>query len=158
MPKITRQFSILSTQAHVNQHRYERKSIGARILGAIRTLLFVAPLSLLIWIYADRELMVKFDDIGVAVQVNSSQSDRIVTLTSPADGQIHLDLEGSRSSLESIRDALINSREPMRLLLPEDTSEFGKEIEVNAINMISQSPLFNNSPVQVNATCGRRSG
>jgi hypothetical protein len=148
MPKIPRQFSILSTQAHVDQHRYERRSIGARLLGALRTFLFVAPLTLLIWIYADRELIVKLDDIGVAISVKSSQSDRIVTLLSPTDGQIHLDLEGAQSSLENVRDSLINRRDPLLLLLPEDIKP-GDAVDVDAINMLTRSDLFASSTVQV---------
>src|SRR5881227_1775492 len=73
--------------------------------SAFKTFLWVAPLTVLIWIYAERE-QIDRADVRVPIKMFSKSSDRIITVTSPADGMVNLDVQGPKASLNDLRDIL----------------------------------------------------
>src|SRR5687768_16344483 len=75
-----------------------------KLVAALKTLACVAPLTVLIWIYAEREQL--YPDPGVPIPINVSTGDptRVVTLLRPQDKMILADLEGPRSKIESVRN------------------------------------------------------
>src|SRR3982751_5576817 len=76
------------------------------ILGFLKTLVWVAPLTLLIWVYAEREQNVTQSGIIVPIDVRTSDPNRIVTLRGPADKNVVLELFGPRAKVDHIRDFL----------------------------------------------------
>src|SRR3954467_1240724 len=60
--------------------------------GGIKTFLWVAPLTVLIWIYAEREQIDRVD-VRVPIKLLSKSPDRIITLNSPVDGMVNLDIQ-----------------------------------------------------------------
>src|SRR6058998_422442 len=62
--------------------------------GAWRTFLWVAPLTALIWIYAEREQISPAPDVRVQIKLVSKSTDRIITVQSPTDRMVSLDIQG----------------------------------------------------------------
>src|SRR5688572_30737940 len=81
-------------------------------IGALKTFLWVAPLTALIWIYAEREQIDKAE-VRVPIRLMSKSTDRIITVQSPTDRMISLDLQGPRASLGELRDVL--SKAPLEV-------------------------------------------
>src|SRR2546421_2422588 len=67
--------------------------------GAFRTFLWVAPLTVLIWIYAEREQISQAPDVRVQIKLLSKSTDHIITVVTPTDRSISLDIQGPRASL-----------------------------------------------------------
>src|SRR5437762_13951463 len=90
---------------HVEQH--------SRAAG-LKSFLWVALLTPLIWIYAERE-QIDRADVRVPIKMFSKSSDRIITVTSPGDGMVNLDVQGPKASLNDLRDIL--SKAPLEVYL-----------------------------------------
>src|SRR4051794_8615574 len=55
-----------------------------RVVGSLRTLLWVAPLTLLIWVYAEREQTASVANVKVGIDVTSTDPGTLVTLAPKA--------------------------------------------------------------------------
>lgn len=116
----------------------ERK--GNRLVEAFKTFLWVAPLTALIWIYAEREQVAVLNDVPVTLQARSRVTDRVVTIVSPDDHRAYVNLQGPRSSVETIRDRLADPRNAVVLDIPEEIAP-GTEREVPITDAIKQSDV-----------------
>lgn len=78
-----------------------------KVTGSLKTLAWVAPLTILIWVYAEREqLVATTDPIPIPITVTSADAKMVVTLLRPAEGVILADLSGPRSQLDAARQQL----------------------------------------------------
>src|SRR5262245_57673087 len=82
------------------------------ILSTIKTLAWVAPLTVLIWIYAEREQLFIDPGVPIPIAVTSGDPTRVVTLIRPAEKMIMADLEGPRSRVEALKASLGRSEGP----------------------------------------------
>lgn len=92
------------------------------LMSSLRSLMWVAPLTVLIWIYAEREQVAKMTLPPFEVEVKSADPRKVVTIVTPSDGLITADVNGPRARLEAVRDALDSRVNPMpvRLEVPAD--------------------------------------
>src|SRR3954464_8233727 len=60
-------------------------------MGALKTFLWVAPLTALIWIYAEREQLDPADGVRVKINLISRSNDRLITINGPRDQYVLLD-------------------------------------------------------------------
>ncbi len=127
---------------------HDHPATPSRVLQGVKTFLFVAPLTLLLWVYAEREQMGSLKDFGVTVDVRTNQPDRLVSLVVPEDHRLILDLEGPRSSIEAVRDQLSDNRKPLVLILDDDDKP-GFDGEINAAAKIGQTDIFVRNAVSV---------
>jgi hypothetical protein len=88
-----------SDRARPQQSRRER------IIDGLKTLLWVVPLTALIWIWAEREQLAT-GEVQVPVKVAHVAGDRVAILETPADHQVSLELSGPRASIDAVRDRL----------------------------------------------------
>jgi hypothetical protein len=79
-----------------------------QIASGLRSLLWVAPLTILIWIYAEREQTTKAP-VNIPIEVVSTDADRVVTLKRPSDGQISAVIRGPNARLEAVREKLLDT-------------------------------------------------
>jgi hypothetical protein len=78
-----------------------------RLLANLKTLLAVAPLTVLIWIYAEQQQLVTEKDVPVRLSVVSSDpAHQVVTLLSPSDGTVRVSLQGSQVGIDRAKPAL----------------------------------------------------
>lgn len=96
-----------------------RISRRERFVKGLKTFLWVAPLTVLIWVYAERE-QAKEESVRVPIRLRSTASDRVVTLISPADGYINIDLKGPRKNVYDVSQRLVGGKEPLEIAVSED--------------------------------------
>lgn len=117
-PRVTDYFRNLGAMLHPRnlRDRFTRESLG----HGIRTFLWVAPLTILIWIYAEREQLTTESGQTVPIEVRMSGTNRIATLISPPDRNIIVDLRGPRAQLDAIKAELARPEGDPRLILDLD--------------------------------------
>lgn len=118
-------------------------------IDALKTLLWVVPLTVLIWVYAEREQRVPLRDLPVRVEVKSNQPDRIVTLLQPEDGRVYIDLRGPQGKLEDVRTLLADPRtKPVEIVVPEEIRP-GFEGDFEIATRLKSDELFLRNLVDV---------
>src|SRR5215207_6828460 len=75
-----------------------------QLVDALKAFLWVAPLTILIWIYAEREQLVTQKNFPIPVEVRSADPRQVITVTRPADGSITAELVGPRAQLDRVRE------------------------------------------------------
>jgi len=77
------------------------------MISNLKTFLIAAPLTILIWIYAEQQQLVPGKDLPLRISVVSADpANRLVELVSPPDGEIHVTVEGSQSGIDQVRDLM----------------------------------------------------
>jgi hypothetical protein len=128
--------------ARAGPQRAEQPSLVQRLIDGLKTFVWVAPLTILIWIYAEREQIAQLNDVPVPIEVRTAAADRVVLLVSPEDRRLLLDLQGPRAALTKVRDALLDRRaSPIPVLIPEDLAP-GAEYEIPVAERLHHNDLF----------------
>ncbi len=113
-----------------------------RVAGAAKTLGWVAPLTFLIWIYAEREQISKRQlPIPMPITVTSADPRMVVTLLRPQDGMILVDLEGPRSQLDSLDQKFSRGGEVEAVKVVLDKLAKGPR-EIPTARAVRDDPLF----------------
>ncbi|MFN4242367.1 MAG: hypothetical protein ACK4PI_03930 [Tepidisphaerales bacterium] len=89
-----------------SRRRLNRMFSRERLADYLRTLLWVAPLTLLIWLYAEREQIATVSDVPVRFDVEANGLRQVATVVRPADRTVVVTLEGPRVRLDSLRTRL----------------------------------------------------
>ncbi len=114
--------------------------------GAFKTFLWVAPLTALIWIYAEREQLDQAPDARVKIKLVSRSTDRLITTIRPTDHWVNLDIHGPKASLTQLRDLL--AKEPLEVSV--DTP-IGYEGDISLAEPITKTELFKANAATVSA-------
>ncbi|HEV8379188.1 MAG TPA: CdaR family protein [Tepidisphaeraceae bacterium] len=130
-------FSAAGKPTHVEQHGRA---------GALKTFLWVAPLTALIWIYAEREQISSAPDVRVQIKLVSKSSDRIITVVKPTERMVSLDIQGPRASVNELREVL--AKAPLEIYI---TPEVGYKGDISLAEPITKSDLFKTYAVTVSA-------
>ena len=77
-----------------------------KLLDILKTLAWVAPLTILIWIYAEREESRTAPDVSFSIEVRTTDSSRIVTLKEPSDHNVIVTLTGPRTAVDRMINEL----------------------------------------------------
>lgn len=85
----------------------QRTPVGKRILNVLRNLAWVVPLTILIWVYAEREQQEKPQTLSVPVIIKSERPDRIVSMMTPGDRTLNATIEGTRAHMDKAREQLL---------------------------------------------------
>lgn len=127
----------------------EPSTAAARVIEGIKTFLWVAPLTILIWIYAEREQIATLPDVPVQIELRSQATDRVVMLVSPEDRRLFLDLQGPRAGLTEVRDTLLDRRaKPIAIAVPDDLAP-GAEYEIPVAERLDGNELFMRNAVAI---------
>ena len=128
------------------QPRPTRPAWREKLNEGFRTFMWVAPLTALIWIYAERAQIAPLE-VTVKVRVVSNSPDRVVTMLSPMDRSVTLDLRAPRAGLDAIRERLTSVRE-VEVTIPEDIAP-GFEGDISITDRIERNPIFQEWAVDV---------
>jgi YbbR domain-containing protein len=85
--------------------RFRQGLTRENITAFLKTMAWTVPLTLLIWVYAERQQEVTDTDIPVTIEVKSNDPAKTVSLL-PTDRVIMCDLTGPRSNLDRFRESL----------------------------------------------------
>jgi hypothetical protein len=83
-------------------------------LDGLKTFVWVAPLTVLIWVYAEQEQEAS-DSGQVAIAVRSADPNRIARLGPMSDEWILVDLKGPRSKIDAVKRQLANATVPIEV-------------------------------------------
>lgn len=75
-------------------------------VNSLKSLAWVAPLTVLIWVYAVREHVDKMSNVPITISLRGNDPTRFVRLESPLDGNIHADLSGPQGQLDDVKELL----------------------------------------------------
>src|SRR5581483_2226964 len=127
------------------RHAFTRENI----VGFLKTMAWVAPLTLLIWIYAEREQLATEDNIPARIEVKSSDPKLVATLMQPnGEKTIMLTLRGPRSQLDKVKMEL--SRNNAGIPIDVGTGlETGKSHTLFTLDQVVSNPLFSSNGVAV---------
>ncbi len=124
----------------------------ASLLGGMKSLAWVAPLSVLIWIYAEREQVATNIPLTFSVQVRSLDPSRIARLADPADGKLRGDFSGPQGGMEQLREGL-ESGTPVHIELGDGELTPGPHPILST--RINQDPLLVKNGISV-SNCSPR--
>lgn len=77
-----------------------------QLFASLKSLLWVAPLTALIWVWAEREQLSAIDGVSLVVEVKSSDPRQVVSLLEPSDRTVKADLSGPRARLDTVGEKL----------------------------------------------------
>ena len=121
------------------------------VFGAIKTLLAVIPLTILIWIYAERVELEK-PPAGLVVQIHlhSSSPDYLVRTGGPSARFITVNIEGPRAKVDKVRTRLASGakEEIVDIAVPADLPE-GKTMPLALQQHIEDAPIFKENGIAV---------
>jgi hypothetical protein len=115
------------------------------LIDALKTLAAVAPLTILIWVYAEREQMGSEPDVSISIEVRSSDPNRIVALKKPyPDKVVVAKLEGPQSTLDAVVERLERRSTDQAAVEIQVGSmlEPGMVHEIDTANALRNNPLF----------------
>jgi hypothetical protein len=116
------------------------------LVNAFKTFAWVGPLTLLIWVWAEREQLHN-DSWSIPVEVRSS--DRFVSLLEPEDGNVIIDVSGPRAQLDALRQMLTGGLSPRGAMLELDPNlPLGEQYPATA-ELLNRQPLFRDRGVIV---------
>ncbi len=84
----------------------KRSVVVDKVIDAIKTLAWVMPLTLLIWIYAERKQSATRSNVSFPVEVRINSKDRMVVLRDPPDHNLFATLTGPQANLQRVIDTI----------------------------------------------------
>lgn len=132
-------FEVIAHQASRQMSAVQRTPVGKRLSEIIRNLVWVIPLSLLIWVYAEREQVNERSAIPVEVRVKSERSDRVISLVTPGNHLFYVDLKGTNANIADARREL--DQKPIEITIP-GTVSVGPLVALAAQDEIASAPVF----------------
>src|SRR4051812_8943976 len=127
---------------HAGPHR----PFSARALDVLKTLGWVAPLTILIWIYAERQ-QTEDKVLEIPIDISINASDRIVMVKDPPDRKVVATLNGPRNGIQRVMDAL-TAHERIQITLDGRLSS-GEQPIPNTTGLIANSPLLLQNGVSI---------
>jgi hypothetical protein len=141
----TRRFSG-PTQWQKFRSTFTRQNISS----ALKTLLWAAPLTVMIWIYAERDGVDQPVEYDLIVGLhNSDPLHRIIRLETPKDGLIRADLKGPHAQMEKVKRELSGAKEPLVGIDIDPSLPAGSHSI--SIDTIKNDPLFVENGITVSS-------
>src|SRR5438105_1454493 len=87
-------------QLTFNWRRFASRFTREAVISNLKTLAWVVPLTLLIWIYAEREQVASMKDVAVPFDLVSIDPNVSVSLSRTQDKNLLLELQGPQARLQ----------------------------------------------------------
>jgi hypothetical protein len=124
-----------------------------KMVDMLRQLAWVVPLTLLIWIYAEREQITRQQNETIPFELVNSDSARLVTLRPPQDSNLVVELEGPRARVLDVLQRLRGGEFPRGLRIEVDRSlELNREHQLPTMSLIANNDLFRRNGITVTRT------
>jgi hypothetical protein len=130
--------------------RLVRRLPSVEQLGAfLRTLVWVAPLTLLIWVYAEREQTVTVPAPPFPIEVKTAAPNRLVKLRGPADGNLVAEFSGPRAKIDKVKELLLPKPDGAAIQIFIDPQLSEGPQELLAVSQLNNHPIFKNNGITV---------
>lgn len=128
----------------------QRHPLVERFLDGLKTFAWVAPLTILIWIYAERKQSATRNGVTVPVEVRINAKDKIVVLKNPSDSNFIATLSGPQGSLQRVLDTLSTplpgNHAPVQIVVD---GKLSGDVPLSAQEYLRRSPLFAQAGIAV---------
>src|SRR5688572_9701500 len=129
-------------------NRFHNSLTRDNLIAKAKTLAWVAPLTLLIWIWAEREQVAVYEDETVPFQLANSDDGRYVSLRQ--DENLILKLTGPRARVNNVLNQLRGGRDPRGLQLEVPTKlELNREITLETLPLVRSQRVFIDNGITV---------
>jgi hypothetical protein len=91
-----------------------------QLVAAAKSLAWVGPLTLLIWIYAEREQLHTVPSVTVPIRVVHNDPGRVVEILDPPDKNLLVTLKGPRGQVDAVQEELRLTGQPVEVELERD--------------------------------------
>jgi hypothetical protein len=116
------------------------------IAAFLRTFTFAAPLTILIWVYAESEQQVPDTDQPISIEITSRDPNKMVTLD-PGEHSITCDLRGPRSNLDRFK-TMLSPTTPIVIEL--DTRQMtDRDDYISTLDNLRKSPQFREAGITI---------
>lgn len=119
------------------------KLAPASLLAGLRTLIWLAPLTIAVWYYAARSISIT-ERVTMTITLLAADESRVVQLQNEADGLITVQITGTAAVIEPIADSL-NNRE---LKLRVDGLDADGPQTRNLEELLKTTEAFKNLPIE----------
>jgi len=134
---------ILASEMRRFRNGFTRENIA----GFLKNMAWTVPLTVLIWVYAEREQEVSAPDQTIAIDVKSNDPSKVVTLEYPREKMIICDFKGPRSNLDRFTEALPTSA-PITINL--DTRQLPNQEEpILTLEYLKENPRFKEAGITI---------
>jgi hypothetical protein len=106
---------------------WRRHSDRESIVDFLKTMVWVIPLTILIWVYAEQEQVSPAAGEQILITLKSADPNRIVTIGHQGDESVICDLKGPRAKLEFVRAEL--AKNPVTITVPATLSPGAHQLE-----------------------------
>src|SRR5947208_9024563 len=106
--KVPKRISIIEPlRRAITERRWWRTRLTREhLIEGAKNLAWVGPLTLLIWVWAEREQTQEIGLNDVPVQVTSSDPSRYIEFAQPVQNKVTLRLKGPQATLDRVRERL----------------------------------------------------
>jgi hypothetical protein len=122
---------------------------GEQFVNFLKNLIWVIPLTLLIWVYAEREQTVKLSTEPISIDVRTNDHNKIVTLRAPRDKNIIVELSGPRAQLDHVRELLRPKPGEAAVQIYIDPQINAGAQQLLTVSQINNLPVFKNNGITV---------
>lgn len=123
-----------------------------QLISSFKSFLWVAPLTILIWVYAEREQPEKVDNQVIIFSLKSTDPRVLVTVLEPAERSLMAELRGSRIQVDTVKELLApksDQQPPVVINIPLDKFPPGGGPYVESAGIIAEHDIFRNNYVTV---------
>ena len=137
-------------EASSTWHRFRARFTRDNVISNLKTLAWVVPLTLLIWIYAEREQVATTKDVAVPFDMVSLDPNVAIRVRSPSDQNLILELQGPQARLQEVLSKLRGGLLPQGLKIEVPTSlEKNREHGLDALSLVRNQKIFVDNGVTV---------
>ena len=129
-------------------HKGPRSPRRDKILDVMKTLVWVIPLTILLWVYAERETSAPPEKIIIPIGVRIGTPDKIVTLIDPADSKITATITGPRTSVDRLKDKISQRPDYPVVVRTLEPSTLAGRTQI-PVSVIANDPLFTDAGISV---------
>lgn len=120
-----------------------------QLLDYLRTLAWVIPLTLLVWIWAEREQLARTPNaVSIPVTLRTTSPNLLVRMISPADQNVMAELSGPHNALDEVLKIISDPNSSDRVYINIDANIRPGTYEISA-DRIGQSTIFTGRGITV---------
>jgi len=133
----------------IHERLVRRLPSREQFVNFLKNLVWVAPLTLLIWVYAEREQTVTLGPVTFPIEVRTTDANKLVTLRKPQDKNVVVELSGPRARLDRVREMLQPrpGAAAIEITVDPKMSEPGQELLT--VGQLNNNPVFRNFGITV---------
>lgn len=106
-----------------------------KVSTVFKTLLWVVPLTLLIWIYAERQQLAEVSGVTLPVEIVSNDPTKVFSIQSPASKNIVVKLKGPRVALEQVQKLFNPLNGSVAAQIPYDATDPSPTQTIRAVRV-----------------------